>query len=295
MEKIKKKKKLGSYPFVSVVFSITIALSAIGIFGLLLLFSNQLSQNIRGQVQLQVYLDKSVTETERIKIQKRISEKDFVLRDESRAYVDFISKDKAAEIFVNETGEDFTEFLGDNPLRDAFNIIISPQYQQADSLQKVRAQISSMNGVFEVTYVEDLVNSINNNFAKISIVLLILSLFLIISIIILINNTIKLALFSQRFLIRSMQLVGAKASFIIRPFLTRSFSHGILSAILSAAIIGGLLYFFVQKIPDLSVLIDIKYLLLLFALLLVAGISLAVFSTYRAVNKYLKLSLDELY
>jgi len=295
LEKYRKKKKLGSYPFISVIFSISVALSAIGIFGLLAIFSGKLSQNIRGNVQIQVYLDKSVTETERIKIQKTIADKEFVMHYDGKPQIEYVSKEEAAEIFIGETGEDFSEFLGDNPLRDAFTIVVSSGYQQTDSLKKVRNELASINGVYEITYVEDLINSINNNFAKISVILLIIATFLIIAIITLINNTIKLALFSQRFLIRSMQLVGAKTSFIIRPFLTRSFFHGVISALLASLLIGGLVYFSLRKIPDVMVLIDVNYLLLLFAFLVALGIVIAVLSTYRAVNKYLRMSLDELY
>ena len=295
MEKFKKKKKLGSYPFASVIFSITVALCAIGLFGMLLIFSNELSQSIRGNVQMQIFLDKAVAETERIKIQKQIAEKEFVKIEDDKPLLEFISKEKAAEIFVKETGEDFTEFLGDNPLRDAFTIVVSPQFQHVDSLLKVKQQLLSIRGIYEVTYVEDLVNSVNSNLGKIGFVILATAIILVFAIVVLINNTIKLALFSQRFLIRSMQLVGAKANFIIWPFVTRSFFHGVLSAIFASAVLGGLLYYLVDRIPDLMILINPDLFLVLFLFLVISGVLIAMLSTYGAVNKYLKLSLDELY
>lgn len=295
MEKVKKKKKLGSYPYASVVFSITLALFVMGIFGLLILFSNKLSENIRGNVQMQAYLEKSVPEAERIKIQKIISAEPFVYNQDDHSGIVFISKEKAAEEFIKETGEDFTAFLGDNPLRDAFNITIAPEYQQADSLRVIREKLTKVNGIYEVTYVEDLINSINKNITSISIFLLVFAGVLVLTIVIIINNIIKLALFSQRFLIRSMQLVGAKTSFIVNPFLRRSFLHGFLSGILASMITAGLLYYFIMRIEDVKALINVEQLAVLFALLTVLGILLAVLSTYRAVNKYLKMSLDELY
>ena len=244
---------------------------------------------------MQVYLDKFLSESERIKLQKTIASKDFVAKNSEEVKMEFISKDDAAEIFINDTGEDFTEFLGENPLRDAFNITIASGYQQADSLEKVSAEISKMNGVFEINYVEDLVNSINTNFTKIAVVILAFTILLIITIVILINNTIKLALFSQRFLIRSMQLVGAKTGFIIRPFLNRSLLHGFLSGLFASIVLAGLLYYAILHIEDMNALVEVDYLLILFAFMITVGIIIAVLSTYRAVNKYLKMSLDELY
>ncbi len=244
---------------------------------------------------MQVFLDKGIPDTERIIIQKQISEKNFVSVEDGQALVEFISKEKAAEIFVRKTGEDFTEFLGDNPLRDAFTIVVASEYQQVDSLKKVKKELMKMKGIFEIIYVEDLINSVNSNLGKIGFVIVVTAVILIFAIVILINNTIKLALFSQRFLIRSMQLVGAKTSFIIKPFVSRSFLHGILSAILSSSILGGLLYYLMQKIPDLKVLFNVELFLILFIFLLISGVLIAVLSTYKAVNKYLKLTLDELY
>ncbi len=293
MEKLRKKKKLGSYPYVSVVFSITLALFVIGLFGLMTLISSQLSKNIRGNVQMQVYLQKSVPENERIRIQKLIAGEPFV-HTEGRG-VEFISKETAAEQFIKETGEDFTEFLGDNPLRDAFNISISPEYQQVDSLQKVKTKLATIEGIYEVSYVEDLINSINNNMAKIGIFLLSFAVILVLAIVILINNTIKLALFSQRFLVRSMQLVGARTSFIINPFLKRSLVHGMFAGILASLIIGGFVLYISTRIVDVKSLLNSTHVLILFASLIGMGIILATLSTYRAVSKYLKMSLDELY
>lgn len=295
MEKIKKKKKLGSYPFVSVVFSITLALFVIGIFGLLTLFSTELSENIRGHVQMQVYLQKSVPEAERIKIQKMISREPFIYQENDDAGIVFISKEEAAEEFIKDTGEDFTEFLGENPLRDAFNISVTPAYQHTDSLKTIRKKLAAIEGVYEIVYVEDLINSINKNMASIGIFLLIFAAVLVLTIVIIINNIIKLALFSQRFLIRSMQLVGAKTGFIVNPFLRRSLMHGLVSGILASVTTAGLLYYFIQKIEDIKALFTIEQLAMLFSFLIILGILLAVLSTYRAVNKYLKMSLDELY
>jgi len=291
----KRKKKLGNYPYVSVVFSITIALFVIGLFGLLIIYTGQLSQNIRDNVQIQVFLERYVTENERIRIQKVLGDKPFVLKKDGQPQIEFISKDQAAEDFIKDTGEDFTEFLGENPLRDGLMVNINSGYHNADSLKVIQSEITSIRGVYEVTYVENLIESINSNIAKISLIILAFTLILLAVIYILIDNTIKLALFSQRFLIRSMQLVGAKMSFIIKPFLRRSMIHGLISGVLASILLVALVFYGNQRIEELGSIQNNELNLMLFGVLIVLGVVIAVVSTYRAIKKYLKMSLDELY
>lgn len=291
----KKKKKLGSYPYVSVVFSIFLALFAIGLFGLLLLLTQQLSGIIRENVEIQVYLDKNVTKNQKIKLEKTIGSKSFVAVKDGEPQIRFISKEQAAEKFIEETGEDFLTFLGENPLRDAFAIKILAEAQNKENLTFLKSKIEEMAGVYEVTYVENLITSINRNVTRISVVLLSVAILLILTVIILINNTIKLALFSQRFLIRSMQLVGATAGFIQRPFLKRSLLHGVTAGLLASAVLLGILQYANQVIVDLKKLQNIEQIASLFGFLIFTGILISLLSTYRAINKYLKLSLDDLY
>ena len=293
--KFRRKKKLGSYPYVSVVFSITMALFVIGLFGLLLLHANALSQMIRENVEIQIFLNQTIAENDRLKIQKTLSSKEYIAETEGGQQISFISKEEAAEDFIKETGEDFRQFLGENPLRDAFVIRIKPEYYNTESLQKIKLDIERLGGVFEVTYVESLVESINKNMAKISIVLISFAVLLVIIVSVLINNTIRLALFSQRFLIRSMQLVGATARFIQRPFLTRSVLHGFLGGLIAAALLLIILQYANQQIEDIDQLQDTYKIGILLGGLLLLGGTLGFLSTYRAVSKYLKMSLDELY
>ena len=293
--KFRRKKKLGSYPYVSVVFSITMALFVIGLFGLLLLHANALSQMIRENVEIQIFLNQTIAENDRLKIQKTLSSKEYIAETEGGQQISFISKEEAAEDFIKETGEDFRQFLGENPLRDAFVIRIKPEYYNTEALQKIKLDIERLGGVFEVTYVESLVESINKNVAKISIVLISFAVLLVIIVSVLINNTIRLALFSQRFLIRSMQLVGATARFIQRPFLTRSVLHGFLGGLLAAALLLLILQYANRQIEDIDQLQDTYKIGILLGGLLLLGGTLGFLSTYRAVSKYLKMSLDELY
>lgn len=293
--KYKKKKKLGSFPYVSVVFSITLALFVIGLFGLLILHSNKLKDSIRQNITIQIYLDKFVTENDKIRINKLLTQKKYVANDGENALVEFVSKEEAAKTFIESTGEDFIDFLGDNPLRDAYAIKINPEYQQIDSLRKIEFELGKVDSVFEVVYVQNLVQSINKNITKISLVLIGFSIILLVTIVVLINNTIKLALFSQRFLIRSMQLVGAKAGFIILPFVKRSGFHGILSGIIASGLLYGLLQYANTVVEELKQLQSPKELMLLAAFIMILGLVIGVTSTYRAVHKYLRMSLDELY
>lgn len=248
---------------------------------------------IQENVEIQVFLNKPVGSNEITRIQKTILSKPYVSVSEQN--LTFITKEEAARDFIEETGEDFSELLGDNPLRDLFVVKINPQYQSVDSLEQIKTDIESIRGVFEVSYVESLVSSINKNLAKIGVILVGIAMIFLFVVVILINNTIKLALFSQRFLIRSMQLVGATGSFIKRPFLKRAAWHGFLAGFVASLLLFGLTTYANTRIEDLEQLQTQRDLAILFGTLVVLGILVAFSSTYRAVNKYLKISLDELY
>jgi len=172
---------------------------------------------------------------------------------------------------------------------------ITPDYQSTEKLTQIKSELESIRGVFEVVYLDNLVESINKNLTKIGLVLIGFSAILLLVVVILINNTIKLALFSQRFLIRSMQLVGATAGFIQKPFLMRATLYGLLSAIIASAGLFVLLKYANSKIENLADLQRTDELLILFGSLLLVGMLVGFGSTYRAINKYLKMSLDELY
>lgn len=295
IKKVRKKKKLGSYPIVSAVFSNTLALLVIGLFGLLVLHANQLRILIQENLELQVYLDQDLTDGTRIKINKVLASKDFTAEKEGEPQISFVDKEQAAKEFFSESGEDAVSFLGENPLRDAFILKLKPGYYHTDSLQLIQNEIESLNGVFEVTYVRSLIESINENLTRIGLILLGFTTILLITVVILINNTIKLALFSQRFLIRSMQLVGATQGFIRRPFLYRSLLHGALAGIVASVLLFLLLNWAYNRLEDLRLLAETEQMLILFAGLIVIGCFIGYLSTRRAINKYLKMSLDELY
>lgn len=296
MEKPKNKKKLGGYPAVGVIMSIYLALLVIGLFGTLLIYSNRLEKLVRENIKMQVYLKSTVTETQRLQIENRLLALDFVTKKKGEGKpVVFVSKEEAAKTFIDQTGEDFTSFIGDNPLKDALLVSIDPSHHSKDEMAKIKEEIQGMTGVFEVFYVEGLIESINENITKISLVLLGLVALLLITAILLINNTLRLALFSQRFLIRSMQLVGAKRWFINKPFIMRAAGYGLLAALFASVSLWGLTKYANSKIEDLVLLQNNSQFLLLAGALAIVGIVVAALSTYASMRRYLRMSLDELY
>jgi cell division transport system permease protein len=291
----RKKTKLGSYKFVSVLFSTTLSLFIVGLFGVIVIQAKTLTSIIRENIEVQIFLNTNISEENNKHIGELLKSKPYVLEKEEGKVISYVSREEAAATFLMDTGEDFTKFLDDNPLRDSYTFSIKEEFQTAEQIAEIVEEMESLEGVFEVTYMNDLVESINQNLMKVSMVLGGFILILIVTVIMLINNTIRLALYSQRFLIRSMQLVGATKGFIRRPFLTRSFGYGALAGVLASVLLLGLIEYAKSNVDGFNLLQNQQLLLLLFAGLVVFGAFLSLFSTLRSVNKYLNMSLDELY
>lgn len=290
-----RKKKLGSYPTLLVVFTISLALVVIGLFGLLLLHAHKLSEVVRENLEVQVYLDRDLPETELLRLQQDLGQQPYVAEKNGQPQIRFVSKEEGARQLLQTTGEDFRRFLGDNPLRDAYVLKIKPAYTDTTHLRQLNQSLSAERGVFEVQYPQNLFTSINENLTRVSLVLLGFAVVLVLAVVVLINNTIKLALFSQRFLIRSMQLVGATRLFIQQPFLRRATWQGLASGILAALILVALLQYAYLEIESLRLLRDDVRLGLLLLGIVGLGVVIGFFSSLRAVSKYLGMSLDELY
>ena len=291
----RQKRKLGSFPFLSVIFSITLSLVVMGIFGIAFIYLKTLTSIVQSNVEIQVYLDKSIRDHDVKRLEKIMTTRPYIRSDDATENIKFISKETAAEVFIRDTGEDFTKFLGDNPLRDAFSVKIINQYQSVDSLKTIEIDLRRLPGVYEVVFQESLIASINKNLRKIGILLLGMTLILLVAVIVLINNTIRIALFSQRFLIRSMQLVGATKGFIRWPFLKRSLIYGLVSGVLASGIIFGIIQFAQHQIDDLDKLYAEEPLFILFAVLIFLGLLISYLSTLSSMRRYFKISLDELY
>ena len=290
-----RKKKLGSYPTLLVVFSITLALTVIGLFGLLLLHAHKLSEQVRENLEVQVYLERNLPETELLRLQQDLEHQPFVAEQAGRPQVRFVSKEEGARELLETTGEDFHNFLDDNPLRDAYALKIKPEYTDTTHLRLLGRSLSQQRGVFEVQYPKSLFTSINQNLARVSLLLLGFAAVLVLVVVILINNTIKLAMFSQRLLIRSMQLVGATRFFIRQPFIRRATWQGLASGFLAALVLLTLLQYAYLEIAQLRLLRDDHLIGLLLLGVLGLGTAIGFLSSYWAVNKYLNVSLDELY
>ena len=168
----RKKKRLGSYPFLSVIFSITLALFVMGLFGLLFIHSHKLSEYIKEQMEVQVYLDSQLSESRVIGIQQTLASMEFTLIKDNEPQLLFISKEQALEKFTEQSGENPEDFLGHNPLRDVYLLKLKPEYQDSTQLAMVKEEIEAVNGVFEVSYLDNIIADINRNTTKIGLVLI---------------------------------------------------------------------------------------------------------------------------
>ena len=294
MRKKSTKKKLGSYPSASVIFSITMALFVAGLFGILMTFSRQLEKVVQENIRIQVYLKRELDPTSIKAIKKELEGKEF-LNKTIKAHITFISKEEAAKQFIRETGEDFYKFMGENPLFDSYVLAVAPSFQSATQLAAIKKKLEKIKGVHFVDYNPNLIESINKNRTAIGVVLGGSSLTLFMVVILLIRNTLRLALFSQRFLIRSMQLVGATRGFITRPFLIRATGYGLTGSVMACTLLIGLVTYANEVIPELRLIIDPLEIFAVLGILTAVGIFVSVWSTWRAMVHYLSLSLDELY
>ncbi|MCF0050703.1 permease-like cell division protein FtsX [Dyadobacter sp. LJ53] len=290
-----KKKKIGSYPNAMIVMSLTAALFLIGFCGLLVIQSKKLVSIIRQNIEVRVFLDKEETKAGQDSILGVIKAKPYVLISTEVKPITFVSKEEAAKEFIEGTKEDFVTFLGENPLRDSYRVKIQEDYFEEAKLQLIKKDLEKIKGVYEVVYQEDLADNINRNVTKIYVVLASFALIMLIIIVLLVNNTIKLAIYSQRFLIRSMQLVGATNGFIQRPYVMRGAIQGLIGGVLAGALLIGLQQLAVRNVEGLGMLQEYDKIIILVASVLALGVLIGVSSTYQSLARYLRMALDDLY
>ena len=228
------KKTFGNFPFLSVLFSVSLSLLLLGVFSFFLLTSLQIKDLIQKNTEINIFLNKKVSDSQISQIKKILYTKDYSLSNDENT-LQYISRDDAAKDFSKEIGEDFIKFLGNNPLRDLIILKINSKYFETIMLEEIERDILSIPGVYEVDYSKEMIQNINKNVRNISIVFISIFITLFIISITLINNTLRIALFSQRFLIRSMQLVGATSNYILKPFIMRGFFYGLVSGIISSS------------------------------------------------------------
>lgn len=288
------KKKFGNFPFVSVIFSVTLSLLLLGLFSFFLLSSFNVKNYLESNTEINIYLNKKISPSQIEQIKRTLYTKEYSLTN-TESTLNYVSSEEAAKNFQSEIGEDFVDFLGNNPLRDLIILKINSDYFDLERLNIIESDILKIPGVYQVEYSKELIDNINKNVANISFVFIGLFLILLIISVILINNTLRIALFSQRFLIRSMQLVGATANYILRPFIFRGMIYGLIAGIISS----GLLYVIIEiadrRISNLELVISLEQLGVIFISLIFTGIIMVILSTYSAVSKYLNSTLDELY
>ncbi|HNW57511.1 MAG TPA: permease-like cell division protein FtsX, partial [Bacteroidales bacterium] len=207
----------------------------------------------------------------------------------------YVSKDEAATKMKEELGEDFVNFLGDNPLPPSIDVYLYAGYTSPDSVAKIEKYVLQYPFVKEVYYQESLLFLINENVKKISLFLLVICLFFLLIALTIINNTIRLSIYSKRFIIRTMQLVGATRAFVRKPFLVQSALHGLIAALFAMCLLVGLLYVVEKELFMMFTFKSTDLLLLLGVLIIAIGVLISIVSTFFSVNRYLSVSEDELY
>ena len=275
--------------YVTLVVSVSLVLFLLGILGLVMINAKELSDYFRESLSFSVILDDDAKEADIRMLQKDLDAKQYVKSTE------YISKDVAAAKMQEELGEDFISFLGDNPLPSSIDVYLVSNYTSPDSVTKIEKYILEYPFVKEVYYQESLLFLINENVRKISLFLLVISVFLFLIALTIINNTIRLAVYSRRFLIRTMQLVGATRSFIRRPFIVQSAFHGFIAALVAIILLMTMLYLIEREFFMLFTLESTILLVFLGGAIVVVGILINMISTFFSVNRYLDISEDKLY
>ncbi|MFN8714989.1 MAG: cell division protein FtsX [Bacteroidota bacterium] len=275
----------------TIVISISLALIMLGLLGAMMLKARSVSDYVRENVSVMVLLDRDAREADIIELQKTID------RAPWRKNTLYISRDEAAEIMKKELGEDFIATLGENPLQPTIEINLRAAWANADSLKFIEQELRADSRIKDVIYQKDLVGELNNRMGSLGVVASIVSAALLFIAIVIIFITIRLAIYSQRFLIRTMDLVGATQRFIRRPFVWRGLVNGVAGALLAIAATTGVILALDRNFRDLQLvqLGDVQTLALLALLQLLLGIGITWFSTVMAVRKYLRQSADALY
>ncbi|MBK8808814.1 MAG: FtsX-like permease family protein [Bacteroidales bacterium] len=275
--------------FVITIVSISLVLFLLGLEGLIILNANKLSEYVKENLGFTVFLKDDVKEVEMLRLQKYL---DAIPEVKSTL---FISKDEAAEILIKDLGEDFVSFLGYNPLAASIDVKFHAADATPVTFSKIEKELLGFPQVKEVNYKESLIHLVNEKIYQISIILLVFSLVLFSISIVLINNTIRLMVYSKRFLIKTMKLVGATNNFIRTPFVLKGALNGLLSALVSIVFLTICIYFLRNYLKDFAGNIDIELLGILFLSVILIGMFITSITTFFAVSKYLKLKSDRLY
>ncbi len=279
----------GKPSYFMAILGVTLVLFLLGVVGWLTINSNKLIQYFKESVEVQVFLKPNIQDTSRVALQNYIQSKPYVKK------LEYTDKETAKKKWLETGGEDFTEFLDNSLLPTSFDFTLKAEYLDSAQLSAIRADLIQNPIVEEVRYPNAVVDKMQRNFNLMSLVLAGIAILIAILVIVLIDNTIRLAMFSNRFLIKTMQMVGATRWFIAKPLNIRAIINGTISGVIAVAAVYVVITIAERFLPDLRALHDNKMLFLLFLLLVFLGISITLFSTHRSVIKYLRMKLDELY
>lgn len=275
--------------FITSSISTTLVLLLLGLVVFFVLAANNLSVYVRENINFSVLISDDMKETDILKLQKRLNNEPFVKETE------YISKRQALKEQTEAMGTDPQEFLGYNPFTASIEIKLHSDYANSDSIAKIEKLIKRNTNIQDVLYQKDLIDAVNENIRNISLVLLALAVMLTFISFALINNTIRLAIYSKRFLIHTMKLVGASWGFIRRPFLKRNIWSGVLAAFIADTILMGAAYWLVSYEPELIRVITPEVMLLVSGAVLVFGVVITFLCAYLSINKYLRMKASTLY
>ena len=282
------KRRLRSSYF-SVVISIALVLFMVGVLGLVLLKSNQVANHFKEEVVVSLFLKDDVSKTQIESLRASIIKEDF-----TREIV-YLSKEEAAKFYSEDLGEDFVSYLGTNPLKNSIDIYLKPDFVQPEKMLTIAEKFEKNAFIFEVSYDKPLVAFLTKNIQRMSLWLFILSAFFGLIAMILINSSIRLSVYSKRFNIKTMQMVGATKSFIRKPFVWRSIRLGMLGAFISLIGLAFVIYYINQSIPTLNLISDYNTLAFLGGGVLIIAFIITWVSTFFATQRFLNLQTDELY
>lgn len=275
--------------YISTVISIALVLLMIGLLGLILVHARNLSNYVKENIVLNIIVNDGAKEVDVLALQKQLDTNPYILRTQ------YVSKELAARNLQKDLGEEFVEFLGYNPLLSSIDVYMKADYANNASIEKLSGQLTKNPLVKEVIYQKSLIDMVNQNLKVIGLVILAFAGILMIIAVALINNTIRLAIYSQRFLIKSMQLVGATKGFIRAPFIGYGVLHGFLGGLIAIILLLLTLYLAQQQIPELVILKNWFEFSIVFLIVLGTGILISTMSTWFAVSKYLRLKIYDLY
>lgn len=286
-DKFQKRKLVSSY--ISVVISIALVLFLLGCLGLFVFNAKKVADHFKEQVVLTIYLNDSAKEVELDQLKIRLLLADYTKN------IEYVSKEDAAEIMKAENGEDFMEYLGYNPLQNSIDVYLKADFVTNDIIDDITEELSEKDFIADLRYDKDLVFLMNNNVKKITFWVLVISALFTLIAVLLINSSIRLAVYSKRFIIKTMQMVGATKSFIRKPFVYKSVQLGIIGAIIALAAMAVVLYYLNQTFPELQLVKEPILIAGIFIGIFVIGIVITWLSTFIATQRFLNLKTDQLY